>query len=250
VAAWELAPCLVYLFREFNIIAPLRDHTSDGSIGDTAHQQTNSDHNPDKNGIVHAIDVDNNFNAKFTMEDCIQFFVSECRKTIGTDRGRLKYFIYNRRIWEAPNWVQRVYTGPSPHTEHAHFSCEYDPRYANDTRPWGLVAKFGKDDELPMDQVEFNQLFKGALSDPAVAASFATMFLDKVSVADYADLDKPQRTLTNRQWIGYSEGRGQVTEVQKTVEEVLTDVSTLSTQVYALQRLIETHVSGIIEGSK
>jgi hypothetical protein len=241
VADWELAPCLVVLFHEFNIIAPNRDHASDGSIGDAAHQQTNSDHNPDKNGIVHAVDVDNTLNAPFTMESCIQNLVNECRKdnSVGLDRGRLKYIIYNRRIWSVSNnWAQENYTGPSPHTEHAHFSCEYDPKYANDTRSWGLVDSFGKDD-LPMNQNEFNTLLANAFKDKAVADSF----LDNIKVTDYAYTNKPQRVLSLRQWIGFSEGRSQI-------KDVLDEISVLDADIEDLAKLVETHVSGIIEGEK
>jgi hypothetical protein len=148
MASWYLVPCLKTLFAEFDRIAPSRDHTSDGSIGDTAHQAEASDHNPDSKGAVHAIDVDSDLHAAFTMENVIQFFVAQCRKNNpnGTDRGRLKYFIYNRRIWSASTgWKQETYTGSSPHTEHAHFSCEYAATYENDTNPWGLIPQFGDD---------------------------------------------------------------------------------------------------------
>jgi hypothetical protein len=149
MASWYLVPCLKELFAEFDRIAPGRDHASDGSIGDATHQQNpTSDHNPDSKGAVHAIDVDNNLNASFSMEDVIQYFVAECRKNNpnGTDRGRLKYFIYNRRIWSASTgWKQENYTGSSAHTEHAHFSCEYAPEYEKDTASWGLVERFGDD---------------------------------------------------------------------------------------------------------
>jgi hypothetical protein len=148
MASWYLVPCLKELFAEFDRIAAGRDHTSDGSIGDAAHQAEKSDHNPDGKGAVHAIDVDSDLHASFSMEDVIQYFVAECRKNNpnGADRGRLKYFIYNRRIWSASTgWKQETYTGSSPHTEHAHFSCEYAPEYENDTNPWGLIPKFGDD---------------------------------------------------------------------------------------------------------
>jgi hypothetical protein len=149
MASWYLVPCLKALFAEFDSIAPSRDHASDGSIGDATHQQEpTSDHNPDSKGAVHAIDVDSDLHASFTMEDVIQYFVAECRKNNpnGTDRGRLKYFIYNRRIWSASTgWKQEAYTGSSAHTEHAHFSCEYASSYENDTNPWGLIDKFGDD---------------------------------------------------------------------------------------------------------
>jgi hypothetical protein len=148
MASWYLVPCLKELFAEFDRIAPNRDHASDGSIGDAAHQAEKSDHNPDSKGAVHAIDVDSDLKASFSMEDVIQYFVAECRKNNpnGTDRGRLKYFIYNRRIWSASTgWKQENYTGSSAHTEHAHFSCEYASEYENDTSSWGLVEKFGDD---------------------------------------------------------------------------------------------------------
>jgi hypothetical protein len=163
MASWYLVPCLKALFAEFDKIAPNRDHASDGSIGDAAHQaEPTSDHNPDSKGAVHAIDVDSDLHASFTMEDVIQFFVAECRKNNpnGTDRGRLKYFIYNRRIWSASTgWKQETYTGSSPHTEHAHFSCEYASNYETDTSAWGLIPRFGDDvtkDEFMQWSEEFH----------------------------------------------------------------------------------------------
>src|SRR5689334_1865909 len=132
MADWILVPCLVRLRTEFDRIAPDRDRTTDGSIGDTAHQGTVSDHNPDETGSVpvhdadsrnevHAIDVDVDLRTPgLTMEEVVQFLLGRCRSGAET---RLRYIIFNRRIWEASNgWKQRAYTGASAHTEHAHFS--------------------------------------------------------------------------------------------------------------------------------
>lgn len=144
-----LAPCLATLRSEFNALNPDRDKASDGWIGDAAHQENpTSDHNPDASGMVHALDVDEtgSWPGGGSMEAFVQFMVAECRKsgTSGLDRGRLKYIIYERRIWEASNgWAQRSYSGSNPHDKHAHFSCEYAPEFENDTRPWGLVEKWG-----------------------------------------------------------------------------------------------------------
>jgi hypothetical protein len=148
VASWVLIDCLTLLFAEFNRIAPARDHASDGSIGDTAHQNEVSDHNADEVGSVpihdadhinevHAIDVDNNLNeSDLTMEKVVQFLLARCRS--GAEK-RLRYIIYNRRIWSASSgWVQKTYTGASPHTEHAHFSASYDTKLEASTASWHL----------------------------------------------------------------------------------------------------------------
>jgi hypothetical protein len=135
-------------FAEFDRIAPARDHASDGAVGDLAHQQEVSDHNPDETGSVpihdadtvnevHAIDVDNTLNeSDLTMEKVVQFLLVRCRS--GAEK-RLRYVIYNRRIWSASSgWVQKTYTGSSPHTEHAHFSGSYDTKLEASTASWHL----------------------------------------------------------------------------------------------------------------
>jgi hypothetical protein len=148
MADWILIPCLKALFAEFDKIAPSRDHASDGSIGDTVHQDEVSDHNGDEVGKVpihdadhvnevHAIDVDNTLNeSDLTMEMAIQFLLGRCRS--GAEK-RLRYMIYNRRIWSASSgWVQKTYTGASPHTEHAHFSASYTTSLEASTASWHL----------------------------------------------------------------------------------------------------------------
>lgn len=148
MASWILIPCLKTLFAEFDRIAPVRDKASDGSVGDTAHQEEVSDHNPDETGRVpihdadkvnevHAIDVDDDLNeSDLTMEKVVQFLLSRCRT--GAEK-RLRYIIYNRRIWSASSgWVQKTYTGASPHTEHAHFSASYETAREASTASWHL----------------------------------------------------------------------------------------------------------------
>src|SRR3954471_25026476 len=93
MASWVLIPSLVTLRKEFDTIAPDRDKSSDGSIGDTAHQENTSDHNADEVGKVpihdadsknevHAIDVDKDLKLDgVTMEDCVQHILKYCRKS-------------------------------------------------------------------------------------------------------------------------------------------------------------------------
>lgn len=148
MAEWILVPSLVALRNEFNRIAPMRDKATDGSVGDAAHAGTSSDHNPDETGHVpiedsdslnevHAIDVDKDLRSgDLTMEKVVQFLLGRCRS--GQER-RLRYIIFNRRIWSASSgWVQKAYTGSNPHTEHAHFSASYETSRETDTSSWHL----------------------------------------------------------------------------------------------------------------
>lgn len=141
-------PCLVQLFDEFDVIAPSRDTASDGELGNAAHQAEVSDHNDDEVGKVpihdadraheiHAIDVDNNLReSDLTMEKVVQFLLGRCRS--GAEK-RLRYMIYNRRIWSASSgWVQKTYKGASPHTEHAHFSASYETKLEASKASWHL----------------------------------------------------------------------------------------------------------------
>jgi hypothetical protein len=148
-ADWILIPSLVQLRAEFNAIAPGRSHVSDGSIGDAAHQAETSDHNPDETGAVpihdadhlnevHAIDVTTDLGeaSGLTMERVVQFLLTRCRSGAET---RLRYAIFNRRIWEADNdWRQKAYTLADPHTGHAHFSASYTTSKEASTASWHL----------------------------------------------------------------------------------------------------------------
>lgn len=147
-ASWELVPSLVALRDAFNEVAPDRDHASDGSIGDAAHQRRVSDHNPDETGAVpihdadhlnevHALDVDSDLRMPgLTMAAVVAFVVA--RHRAGAD-DRLRYVIHDHAIWEASNgWRERVYDGSDPHVEHAHFSASYETAREADNRPWHL----------------------------------------------------------------------------------------------------------------
>jgi hypothetical protein len=165
MANWILVPCLVSLRTEFNRLAPGRDKRSDGSIGDVAHQQESSDHNPDETGRtpyedadnineVHAIDVDDDLRKSgWNMGKCLEIIITRHR---GGRDNRLQNIIYNRRIWSRSwGWTARTYTGANAHTEHAHFSARYTTAQERDTRPWGLLE--GEDDDMAtITQTDFN----------------------------------------------------------------------------------------------
>jgi hypothetical protein len=55
----RLARSLETLRHQVDQLAPNRDKDSDGWIGDTSHQARKSEHNPDANGVVRALDITN-----------------------------------------------------------------------------------------------------------------------------------------------------------------------------------------------
>jgi hypothetical protein len=170
---WYEVPCGLQLFSEFDAIAPHRDHASDGTIGDTAHQNEHSDHNPDSEGAVRANDVDNNlYEPGLDFETVVQFILNRCRS--GAEK-RITYIIYYRRIWaQDDGWKQRTYTGSSQHTEHAHFSFSHNDRLANSTASFHLeeipvaIPQAQMDQILAAIQAPFQDTASGPLNETEV----------------------------------------------------------------------------------
>lgn len=131
---WRLAHALETLRSQVNAKWPNRGKGSDGSVGDTSHAARPSDHNPDKSGIVHAIDITHDPKAGF---DSYAFADMLLKKQ---DR-RVKYIISNRRIGSGPQGpsagVWRKYTGANPHDHHVHISVVAGPA-GDATDPWDI----------------------------------------------------------------------------------------------------------------
>jgi hypothetical protein len=162
-------PASTTLVEEFNELAPNRSKASDGTIGDPAHSQSASDHNPDETGNtggaedsdslneVHARDITSAgpWPPGWSMEKCVQIILARCRAGL---EKRIKYIIYNRRIWSrSSGWVQQAYVKPgsNPHDKHAHFSFMYGSGSSttnpeNITTPYGLLAEYRREQEEDM----------------------------------------------------------------------------------------------------
>ncbi len=150
---WELVDSAESLFDEFNVLAPERDKSSDGSIGNEAHQQESSDHNPDETGKtpfedddsineVHAIDVTANLRKPgWSMQKVVDIIVE--RHRVGLD-NRLQNVIYNEVIYSASwGWTSRAYKGSNKHKKHAHFGFKYTTAAERNIRSWGLLEGMG-----------------------------------------------------------------------------------------------------------
>jgi hypothetical protein len=109
------------LREQFDDTYPDRDRTSDGWIGDTRHSERPSDHNPDEQGIVRAIDVDRDLSGK-TKPDLMPDLANQIRLCAKSDK-RIAYIIFQGKI-ASPRmgWRWRKYSGINPHTKHCHIS--------------------------------------------------------------------------------------------------------------------------------
>lgn len=152
--AWFLNPALTRFRNEVNARWPRRDKTSDGTIGDTAHQGTNSDHNPDADGSVDAWDMD---------VDGVD--VAACKRAFQAHEAA-HYWIHNDRIcFRDEGWRPRsyAYAGPNRnrHTKHVHWNSR--PSHERSTKPWFTT----EDDMTP---AEFTAALTAALDDAGVKA--------------------------------------------------------------------------------
>lgn len=110
---WRLAKSLVTLRDQLNNVYPNRSKASDGTIGDSSHAASSSDHNPNAQGVVCAFDIThdpaNGFDAgKFV----------EIQRA--NPHPNLKYMIFNGRIYSRIyGWTSRPSSG---HYKHVHVS--------------------------------------------------------------------------------------------------------------------------------
>ena len=99
-----------------------RDRTSDGWVGDTRHATRPSDHNPDANGWVRAIDVDRDLSGK-AKPDIMPDLADQIRLAGKSGESRISYVIFDGRIASSRlNWRWRKYKGANKHNHHCHIS--------------------------------------------------------------------------------------------------------------------------------
>ena len=119
----QLSKAAIQLREQFDDTFPSRDRTSDGWIGDTRHAARPSDHNPDAQGWVRAIDVDRDVSGR-SKPDLMPDIADQIRILCKSKREkRITYIIFDGRIASAKkNWAWREYTGANKHNHHCHIS--------------------------------------------------------------------------------------------------------------------------------
>ena len=101
---------------------PDRDRRSDGWIGDVRHSARVSDHNPDEQGIVRAIDIDRDLSGK-SKPDLAPDLADQLRLAAKRGDKRISYIIFNGRIASSKKrWAWRPYNGVNSHKHHIHIS--------------------------------------------------------------------------------------------------------------------------------
>lgn len=218
-----LTPGMKNFGNQFNLAFPARDGTSDGAIGDWAHSQENSDHNPDDTSAhnagwedadkipdIRAIDVGNNLNFSGVS---MQMVIDHLRK-LSNLKTVFRYMIYNRKMYHVDNSFNPTnYTGKSPHTEHAHFSGAHTEASDQNT-----TFDFRLDDiAMPTAKEIAHEVWTGNEQDVVpVQGGAGTWWLKDVVGKTYDDVTKFGQELKNEN----IELKSQVTQLQADVAEI------------------------------
>lgn len=136
--SWRPARSLDTLSDEIDDSAPRRSKVSDGTIGDLAHSQRDSDHNPNGSGVVRAKDFTHDPGGGLDCNVLAEFLAARLGKHPAFGAGA--YIIWRGRIISTNRLSEgwRRYTGSNKHNHHLHLSVGtsgYDS-----TAPFGLGA--------------------------------------------------------------------------------------------------------------
>lgn len=118
---WRLSKSAAQFREQIDDSYPDRSRKSDGTLGDLRHQNRKSDHNPDKNGWVRALDITADLGVGL---DETADLVNQIRKYAKrAKKKRIAYIIYRGKI-ASPilGWRWRKYRGSNPHNAHFHLS--------------------------------------------------------------------------------------------------------------------------------
>jgi hypothetical protein len=150
---WRVAKSLEKLRAQINALAPRRSKASDGTIGDAAHAATKSDHNPDADGVVKALDITHD-----VAGGCNANLIWDSLRAARDPR--IQYMIWNRQIVNADQiggaapWAVRPYGGSNGHTKHIHISVRAGARRYDDETPWSVQVSAVRPVPAPIPDVD------------------------------------------------------------------------------------------------
>lgn len=140
---WRVAASLIELAQQVDKEWPLRRTNYDGTLGDTAHQARESDHNPNiadgSVSVVTAIDI--------TEDLAVGLDMGEMFELLRMSRDpRIKYAIHQGRMFSsypahgfaAYRW--RTYSGPDMHLGHGHLSVQPTKALYDDQSQWAILG--------------------------------------------------------------------------------------------------------------
>jgi hypothetical protein len=118
----KLCAAGVKLRDQINNAYPDRDKSSDGWVADARHLAAgNSDHIPDSQGWVRALDLDRDLSGK-SKPDLMPYLANQIR-TLAKSDGRISYIIFAGKIASRRSlWRFIKYRGVNPHEKHMHVS--------------------------------------------------------------------------------------------------------------------------------
>lgn len=141
----RLAPSLVALVEEADRLAPNRSRASDGSVGDLAHASRSSFHNPEDE-VVDAVDLTHDPARGFDAH-------AKVREIVARGDDRLDHVISDGEIWSEVKPYWRTYTGPNPHTKHAHIAVKRNAAGRRSTAPWWPTGSpTSEEDDMPLTE--------------------------------------------------------------------------------------------------
>lgn len=136
-----------------------------GFIGDSRHRNVPSDHNPNREGVVTAIDIGGGGGLD------IHDLAEKLRKN---RHPNLKYIISNSRITLAEiGWVWGYYDGIDPHDTHIHISVGVGPD-GHSKQPYDDTTKWNIEGEEMVTNKTCYLAFNGILNRPPNAQDLST----------------------------------------------------------------------------
>lgn len=133
--SWDVAPAVQTLRDQLDEAFPGRGRP-DGTIGDAAHAARKSEHNPDADRLVCAVDLKRLTSKLSNLEIANALRLSRDPRTLYVIADGRMFSSYPARGVAPFTW--RPYSGVNPHAEHVHLSVTQAGKRS--TAPWKAVA--------------------------------------------------------------------------------------------------------------